>query len=299
MSASSPRTTPPKAARKPAAKKGNAIAGKPGPELVELPAGTGIEPQPTGKKIAIVGFTGSRDKAPWGDPEWEIWICNNLWKLVPDQWHALFDLHDHATITSDPEQTAFLSGQDGMRPGGQDRVNLNGRPVVVWEPLPEWQTAVPYPKAQTLQAFRPYFSNSISWMIAAAIAQQATEIHIYGVDMATNTEYAAQRPSCEYFIGLAEGMGIKVHVPDESDLLKVAFQYGADDDSPLRAKLEDRIKELAGRKAQLENQMQHEQIQHAQIVGALDNTNYFKNVWLSPHANRDGTPKTAEEQVAA
>ena len=46
---------------------------------------------------------------------------------------------------------------------------------------------------------------------------------MYGVDMAQDTllaaEYSEQRPSCEYFIGLAEGAGIRVDIPGGSDLL--------------------------------------------------------------------------------
>ena len=302
MSATSTSSKP--KARKPRAAKPKTAPATVDPQVqaeVNAAIDATVRPQ---KKIAIVGFTGSRDKAPWGDPEWEIWICNNLWKIVPEQWHVLFDLHDNATITSDPEHAGFLAGQDGMRPDNQTRVNLNGRPVVTWKPLPEWPTAVAYPKDPTVDHFGTYFTNSISWMIAAAIAAGASEIGVFGVDMATNTEYGAQRPSCEFYLGWAAGLGIKLHIPDESDLCKVAYMYGAEDDSPLRAKLEDRRQELAQRKAQAEQQLNSLQIQHAQLTGAYDNTVYFANVWLSPHANRDGTPKAAadaasESKVAA
>ena len=65
------------------------------PEDVARESATPARPE---KRIAIVGFTASRDQAPWGDPDWEIWICNNLWKIVPDKWHRLYDLHDLALI---------------------------------------------------------------------------------------------------------------------------------------------------------------------------------------------------------
>ena len=41
-----------------------------------------------------------------------------------------------------------------------------------------------------------------------------------------NSEYHHQRPSCEYFLGIAVGMGIKVYIPPEADLLKTRFLYG-------------------------------------------------------------------------
>ena len=63
------------------------------------------------------------------------------------------------------------------------------------------------------------------------------QIGLWGVDMAQHgvkqghagwftSEYARQRPSVEYWLGVAEGMGIDVTVPDESDILKCSVIYG-------------------------------------------------------------------------
>lgn len=234
------------------------------------------------KKIAIIGFTGSRDEAPWGDPTFEKWTCNNLhMHLRPDQpWDRLYDLHDYNTISSDKQHEAFLRTTE--------------KPVVVWNPREEWPAATAFPKDQVLESFGRYFNNSISWMIAAAILEGVTELHIYGVDMAQggdaqgNGEYARQRPSCEWMVGMAQGRGIKVFIPATSDLMKVSALYGLEDDSPLYAKLSAREKELAGRQNQLQNQLNQGQIQLAQIMGALENTRYFREVWTNPRGTRDG-----------
>lgn len=258
-------------------------------EVQRIEAVPSLEPKPE-KKIAIVGFTGSKDKAPWGDPDWEIWICNNLWKHCPDGWDRLYDLHDQATIEGDAEHNGFLSGHDGRTVKGET-VNLKGRPVVVWNPQPAWETAVAYPKDAIVDLFGNYFTNSISWMIANAIVENVTELHIYGVDMATSGEYSAQRPSCEYMLGWAAGCGVKIYLPPESDLLKVAFMYGAEDDGPLYAKLSDRERELRARLNQMQEAKFNATIQEAQIRGALENTAYFRSVWTSPRAARDGSAK--------
>lgn len=229
------------------------------------------------KKVAIVGFTGSRELAPWDDPTFEIWICNNLHKFVPDKWHRLYDLHDLATIREDKEHEAFL--------------RATKKPVVVWQPQEGWGSAVPFPKDEIVGAFGRYFSNSISWMIAHAIYEGATEIHVYGVDMAQGTEYSAQRPSCEYFLGYAAGRGIKIHVPAQSDLLKVSAMYGAEDDSALRIKLDERTKELEQRMNALQQQQAQIQAHLNQCAGALENTRYFRSVWVNAAANRDGSAK--------
>jgi len=237
------------------------------------------------KKVAIIGFTMSRDEAPWNQPGWEIWVCNNLaLHLRPEQkFDRIYDLHDYGTISSDKPHEAYLRTTD--------------KPVVVWNPRPEWPSSVPFPKDQITEAFGRYFSNSISWMIAHAIFEGATDIHVYGVDMAQGTEYAAQRPSCEYFLGLAAGRGINVHIPQTSDLLKVAAMYGVEDDSALRIKLETRERELNERAALLNQQAQQVRDHQNQVAGALENTRYFRSVCLNPAANRDGSRKVSSEEA--
>ena len=270
-----------------------------------------------GKKVAIVGFTASKDLAPWDQPGWEIWLCNNLWKLSPPQWDRLYDLHESEEIVKDREHDAFLRGQTQKHRDGQ-KVTLGDRPVYCFEPRKEWPTAVKFPRDEITAKLGNYFTNSISWMIAHALMEihagadkqtgqkaQAeyvanSEIHVYGVDMATGGEYAAQRPSCEYLLGIAVGMGIKVYIPPQSDLLKTAAMYGTGGDTPLRAKMEERKTELQARKSAIENQLAQFQTQLAQIVGALETTNYIIDVWTTPravsrHGGDDGAPP---EEVA-
>ena len=49
-------------------------------------------------------------------------------------------------------------------------------------------------------------------MIALAVYQGATEIHLYGIIMAKGKEYAHQKPSVEFWIGVAKGRGVKFRV---------------------------------------------------------------------------------------
>lgn len=258
---------------------------------------TAGQPKVKEKRIAIVGFTQSKDLAPWGVDGWEIWICNNLWKFCPDQWHRLYDLHDDATIDGDKEHEAFLRGQEQKHHNGKP-VKLGDRPVACFRPRPEWPTSKGYPKDVITDLFGRYFTNSISWMIAHAIAENATELHVYGVDMAQGSEYASQRPSAEYHLGLAAGMGIKVYVPPTSDLLKVSSMYGAEDDSALAAKIKEREKELVERQNVVQGNLQTAQLQLAQLQGALETTRYFGAVWVNPRANRDGAAKNGSPTEA-
>jgi hypothetical protein len=97
------------------------------------------------------------------------------------------------------------------------------------------------------------------------------EIHLYGVDMAVSTEYDEQRPSCEYFIGLARGRGIKVYIPEESHLLKVRYKYGyeAKSESVYRKNLKQR-KQIceAGRDDAAAGEANHREVKN-QYIGAI------------------------------
>ena len=83
------------------------------------------------RKIAIVGFTNSREDAPWDDPEWEIWICNDLHAHVPEKWDRLYDLHSLKEIREKKEHENFL--------------RVTQKPVYVFDPQPEWSSAVEFP----------------------------------------------------------------------------------------------------------------------------------------------------------
>ena len=226
------------------------------------------------KKIAIVGFTESKRFVPWDDLEWEVWGCNNLHLTGLPRYNRWYDLHDLATIRSDTEHVAWLT--------------TTKVPVYMWEPQSEWPTSIALPKSTLVERFGSYFTNSISWMIAHAILEGATTIGVYGVDMAQGTEYAAQRPSCEYFLGLARGMGIEIIIPETSDLLKSAAMYGAESDSALRLKLESREAELQEKMREATAARDQAQAAIFQLQGALETTQYIKTVWTQPAAGRDG-----------
>lgn len=250
----------------------------------------------TKRKIGIVGYTGSRRLAPYGDPEWELWGLNNL-HLAEDidvtKFDAWFDLHPRTDIVKDEVHRRWLEGGSA------------GLPCFVWgdsngEPPADWPKAVAFPQQHILESFPPYFTNSISWMTALAITllqQRADEagvgleeceLGVWGVDMATDGEYAAQRPSCEFFIGVAMGLGLQVTIPESSDLLKAASLYGLET-SPMLAKIDERIHEInltiqAMSQAHAQHEAEARQLE-ANINagrGAIDQLGYLRGVWFQP-----------------
>ena len=201
-------------------------------------------------KVAIVGFAdGHRDHAPFKDPTFEIWGLNRLHNVMPDKkWDRWFEIHDLHMYDDEPDHMAFLHDFKGpvyIRPQDYGYFDI--------------PNAVPLPFGQIAEDFHPYFTNSVSYELAMAIGMGFKEIHVYGVDMAQDNileaEYAFQRPSCEFFLGVAVGRGIKLFLPSGCDLLVTSHLYGLEDVGPIRGKQEARFQELGQRKEELKRRI--------------------------------------------
>jgi hypothetical protein len=196
-------------------------------------------------KVAIVGSApSSRMQAPWEDESWEIWGLSRQYGWMP-KWHRWFELH--------PLQR--------FREKCPDYVGWLGKakcPLYVQEVTDELPNATRFPIEDFRRQYGTYVTNSISFMLGFALMQGAKQIALYGVDMAYGSEYEYQRPSVEYFIGLARGAGVNVWVPDESPLLKCGGMYGYETEpgktqkliESKRADLEQKKKEAMERQNQ-------------------------------------------------
>ena len=253
-------------------------------------------------KICIVGFTSSLHDAPWGDPEWDVIPCNNLHNQIPDLWPqatAWFNLHAWADIVVDEPHVEWLKQAPFpvfMFPEAIEAAEKDGH---------TFPSALAFPHREIVEKFRGqlagarYFTNSVSWMIAFALLRileadaDDGEIALYGVDMATGGEYASQRPSCEYWLGVAEGAGIKVTVAPKADILKAAFLYGVDEGgTEFGVKMRGRIAELEQKLADanahwesLRSQMEQTRYVQHQVAGALEDCRYWDTCWLQQSGN--------------
>jgi hypothetical protein len=141
-------------------------------------------------KVIITGFADSWKKAPFNDESFEVWGMNSLFELIP-RWDLWFEIHDvnlfelrtnkeigyGLTRTGQPylEALAQLKCKDGTP-----------CPVMMVETYPDIPNGVRYPFEFARDKLGNYFTNSVSYMIALAILWGYKEIHIFGVDMATN-----------------------------------------------------------------------------------------------------------------
>lgn len=252
------------------------------------------------KKLAIVGFAPTRDLAPYYDETWDIWGLNDLHNQIP-RWSRWFDIHTEENIDTDviAGRTSAAARKCQVNEAAIEKMGISGLsklqcPVYMQDRNERVPWSVKFPLTEMLAFFEKrgltgarYFTNSISYMIAYALFEGAVtgnqwmEIAIYGVDMAVGDEYIAQRPSCEYWIGIAEGMGVKVTIPNASDLCKTTFLYAwetkrqqayEDKLNQIQRDAMNRLNLLHQQKAEVERLINHAEA-HVGIVGDM------KRVW--------------------
>lgn len=214
------------------------------------------------RKVAIVGSAENWREAPFDDDSWEIWTLNDMFKIVPKS-DVYFELHD-------------MSQTKNHTPGEMEWLRNNKTiPVYMMHLDDTVPMARQYPYEDILKEYGRYFTNSISWMIALALHEDdVDEIGIWGVNMAHGTEYAAQKPSCEYFIGLARGRGINVLIPSSSSLLSNGFLYALEE-SQIGEDVKTRATNLRAYMEQTQNEKNELAIREAKVAGAIEILDYI------------------------
>lgn len=219
-------------------------------------------------KCLILGFAPSVKEAPVEDPSWDVWGLNELYAQLPMQKIAhdrltWFDIHTLEVMKG--------SSRDGKRVENLAALQCPLYTQRLWAALPN---SIPYPLAEMTYKYfqgdgdtaltrafefylaaRPdadplvvarhgYWTNTVTMMILLAVEFGYETIGIYGVDMASDSEYGHQRPSCEYALGYARGRGVRVEIPPSSDLVKAHFIYGWEEKAHdwFREKLDEKLK---------------------------------------------------------
>lgn len=178
----------------------------------------------------------------------ECWGLNDGYLLgMPraNRWYDLHPVHQmsfqpsgHRTVS--PEKT-----QPGMylRPEGHlSWLQSRPFPVYIQEARPDWPTSRTFPKDDLLRWFAPYWPwrltkhgqiepgpdyevSTPSWMLMHALMEGYTEIHVYGIHLATAWEYTVQRPNFEWLLGIAAGLGVKVVLPASAPICQASYRY--------------------------------------------------------------------------
>tara|TARA_R110000824_G_scaffold4038_7_gene19210 strand:- start:39 stop:716 length:678 start_codon:yes stop_codon:yes gene_type:complete len=176
---------------------------------------------PKRRKVAITGAGRSIRQIPWTDESWEIWGINNFWnamrdddgRLRADRW---FELHPPTTDIQDPHDMNWLRECPV--------------PIYTTEPFTGNPNAVVFPVDDLAAQFRDYFSCTFAYQIAFAIAEGFTEIAVHGLELAygTQREATVERACVDWWLGFAEGRGVKVTIPDGDHVVRHWSRYGFD-----------------------------------------------------------------------
>lgn len=202
--------------------------------IVDAHAGQ-VEVTPKRKQVAIVGFADStRDLAPNADPAWELWSLNQVYRHVA-RWTdpALQDRNEYPIRHFEIHLRSIFEAdmvRDTDYLGWLTRCPV---PIYMVERDPQFPNSVRYPlEAVTARFPGPhpltpaYHQSTISYQVALALLEGFEEIAIYGVDLVVGEEYSYQKPNLEWWLGLAQGMGVKITLPTGSALTKALYCYG-------------------------------------------------------------------------
>ncbi len=151
-------------------------------------------------RINIVGSGNGMELAP----------DNNCWGINSVIFYRDVDLHFDMHV-----KLAMTSDQKKRRNKIIAVAAEKGIPVMSCHAI-KWTHYIRYPIEKVVSEFNTgYFSNGVCYMIAYAILQGVKELHFYGVNHTRVDmlgEYALQKPGVDYWLGVADGRGVKCEI---------------------------------------------------------------------------------------
>jgi hypothetical protein len=186
------------------------------------------------KTVAIVGFAPeSCSLAPYKD-DVELWGMNEAhayaWMKRATRW---FQIHDSFG------QPVAKRGIKTHHKWLKD--NAWSIPIYMIREDPEIKKSVAYPLDEVCEKVFgkirrgddkiKYFCSSFDYQMGVAILEDFERIEVYGINMASNNEYKKQKPSAEFWLGIALGRGAEVYLPPNCQLMKSDIYGGREQGS--------------------------------------------------------------------
>ena len=162
------------------------------------------------RAISIVGFGPGRERA--NDFKGETWGINLAHQFLTkyDRWYQIH-----------PKNWMGQGDQFGRDPSHMQFLKDCKVPVYMIDKDERVPQSVRYPLEDVAAAIkRPYLTSTVAYAIAHAIYEKVDSITLFGVHLNASVEYFYQRASIEWLLGLAEGRGIEVALPEDCPLLK-------------------------------------------------------------------------------
>ena len=179
------------------------------------------------KKVTMIGYAYSMNEAKWDETESQIWIMNDMYDIAP-RYDRLFEIHTDESILTRITRREGLNHYEALK-------KLT-KPVYMQHVWPDIPASVRFPLAELIRDYyipamgdKIFLTCTVSHMLAMAIYEGFEEITLLGIDQAIDTEYEVEMPSVLYWLGVANGKGIKINISDHSPLLKGYYIYGYED----------------------------------------------------------------------
>lgn len=218
----------------------------------------------TVKRCAILGTAPTWRETPWDDPTLEVWALNDSYLLGFPRADRWYDIHPFDKFYfRDPTKRKIMAEDvpagTFVRPSGHiEWLAKQTCPVYVAKPDKRVPRAVAFPKAEIEARFGKWFDSTPAWMLAHALMEGYREIHIYGIHLATEAEYVAQKPNMLFLMGVAAGLGAKLIVPTASPLMRGSHQYAFEPDPKVPITAEQRhVARLKRTKREIEETLAH------------------------------------------
>ncbi len=168
-------------------------------------------------RFGVIGTAESWRQAPWNDPTITLASLNDAYMLNIPRADIWYELHPVDKFWyRDPkqkviEQSAIPPGTYVRPKGHLEWLKTQAAQIPVFlqkEPPADWgPNAQRFPIEEVLQYLHGYSASAPSLMIAHAILNGCTELHVYGIHLATEQEYRDQRPQFEALLGRFLGSG--------------------------------------------------------------------------------------------
>lgn len=171
------------------------------------------------KRVAIIAGGPSKCLTPINEPGIDKWVLAPTCIEALPYAHRAFELHEDVF---DIKGQAWADVPAEHRKESYEYYKSELRkckcPVYMFKKFPQIPNSVEFPWKEIVERFGIYFDNSVSYMIAMAIHEGYKQIQFYGCDFHEERNYY-QKGVCEFFIGMALGMGIDVVIAPGSSLL--------------------------------------------------------------------------------
>ena len=163
-----------------------------------------------GRKVAIIGKTDQKWKAPFKDDEWLIWGCNYHNDMSYIKWDLWFDIHERIHpflldyFNKHPDRKGDLITKDNYPIKAVLNMGMGGKNN------------------------KNFLNQSMSYMLAFAILYKVKEVMFYGCSLNHDSENRTlQKQALREMIMFARGRGLIVESYDRK-LISGYNHYGAE-----------------------------------------------------------------------